>query len=202
MKCATLSFLLNTGWQCKKSFHFKESCTFSEKVSNQKKKTKKGTGVVYEGAVKKKGNRRRGERERESFGFCWIQKAQRRRCCLNKKSIIRAFASCCTQCWMFTEEKNEKKVYSLRDRKMEVRGGSLFPLLHCDSQVRSRRWRVMRVPVGVHVRSVCLTFPKKALFYSMAQWHNPTVWVKINAYYFQIHWYRLCLNVWDCKLEL
>lgn len=62
----------------------------------------------------------------------------------------------------------------------------------------------MAVPVSAHrcsdIRLVCChRFEESIIFLNG---HNPNVLVMINAYYTQIHWYRLCLNVQDHKLEL
>lgn len=83
-----------------KAFTGRKAGLFHQKsVIRRKKKPKNRTGVVYEGVLKKKGNRWGGGRERESSGFfCWIQNAQRRRWRPKRKSIIRSFASCYTQC--------------------------------------------------------------------------------------------------------
>lgn len=151
------------------SFHMKESCSFSEKVSYQKEKTKeRNWSGIWGGGKEEK--EQKGRRERESFRFCWIQKAQRRRWCPNRKSIIRSFASCYTQCRMFTEEKMKKCILRLIERwRSEAE-----PFFHCPSVTSidaTDRW-------GQEIGESCErssvfrysfpTFPKKALCCSMA----------------------------------
>lgn len=112
--------------------------------------------MLHEGAVKKKREHKGGEREWKSLGSCWIQKANRRRWCRYRNSVIWTFFPAIRTAECLQKKKNGKTGI-VAWWKDGGQGRKNFPQSLCDSdrcesRMRSRRQRVLgahRVPVSI-----------------------------------------------------